>query len=749
MWPWKKKKEVAQEKPQPSDATGGSRISPDSAVTDPGNDLLGHAHFAKALATSISKMSPVEGLVMALHGPWGSGKTTILNLVEYYLKQESEATRLIIIKFTPWWFSGQQDLTQRFFDQLAGHLKEDNHVSSETLDHLSEFMEAISDLPVDIPILSKVLRSGGKIVRALTEARQKDLTKLKKRLENALQKLGRKIIVFIDDIDRLTVDELRQMFGLVKAVANFPNTIYLLAFDRDVALKALEPLQNVQKGKDYLEKIIQVSWDIPPPEDYMLPTILLQYINLAAEGTPADLLDQNDFWNMFALLRNFLRTPRDCNRIGNALLAAYPSVRGEVNFPDFLAMEVVRLCLPGLHELIRLNPDRFAGIVSKSSLQSQSKELQEFHDRWLNDSAVIPPDLKDVAQNVMSRLFPKLQGVWSNYQYGPDFLARWQRECRASSPEILPTYFRLAVPLRSISRQRMKAIIEKCSDLDSLGGELSALAQEMMPDGRTGIAVFLERAQNLADQLNLEGSDLINLLVAILNDKFVGIADASPAIGLRIDNSWRIIWLVTALLQRFGAEERASYLKSAIVKASGLSAVVSLVATLEGEHDPKARLNAIRETVLPENSCKELTAIAADRIARAAQDGLLAKTPRLGRVLWVWKQWKAEDAKTWVNQFVAKDEGLLRLIDASTGEGQQSSLQDPIAQTFLHVDVPGLSEWIDLPTFRDRFEALPSSGEITEKQRFALIQILKYLESAKPTIPMSEMPSSSSANPSS
>ena len=239
---------MKQETSQLSNATGENRISPDSPVIDPGKDLLGHAPFAKALATGISKMSPAEGLVIALHGPWGSGKTTILNFIEHYLQQESEATRPIIIKFAPWWFSGQHDLTQRFFDQLAGHLKEDDRVSRETLDRLSEFMEAISDLPIDIPILSELLRSGGKILRALTEARQKDLTKLKERLEDGLKKLGRKIIVVIDDIDRLTTDEIRQMFGVVKAVANFPNTIYLLAFDRDVAVKALEPLQDVRKG---------------------------------------------------------------------------------------------------------------------------------------------------------------------------------------------------------------------------------------------------------------------------------------------------------------------------------------------------------------------------------------------------------------------------------------------------------------------------------------------------------------------
>ena len=404
-------------------------------------------------------MSPLEGLVIALHGPWGSGKTTILNFVEQYLEQESETTRPIIVKFAPWWFSGQHDLTERFFDQLAGHLKEDDRVSRETLQRIAEFTEAVSELPIDIPIASKLLRSGGKILRAVTEARQKNLTKLKERLENSLRKLSRKIVIVIDDIDRLTADEIRQMFGVVKAVANFPNTIYLLAFDRDVAVKALEPLQNVQKGKEYLEKIIQVSWEIPPPEDYMLPAIL-QHINVAAEGTPTDLLDQHDFLNMFAALQNLVRTPRDCGRIGNALLTTYPSVKGEVNFTDFVAIEVLRACVPGLHELIRTNPERFAGVVRESSSPSSKKELREFHDRWLNDPAVTPKDFGEALRDVMTRLFPKLQSVWGNHVYGSDFLGVWQRECRAASAEILPTYFRLAVPSRSISRQRTKMILE-------------------------------------------------------------------------------------------------------------------------------------------------------------------------------------------------------------------------------------------------------------------------------------------------
>lgn len=687
------------------------------------------------LATSITKMSPREGFVMALYGSWGSGKTTVLNFVEHYLNEESEATKPIIIKFAPWWFSGQQDLTQRYFDQLAGHLKEDNRVSSATLDRLSEFADAISEFPIDIPVLTKVLRSGGKILRALKNARQKDLTKLRAQLEDALRKLARKIVVVVDDIDRLTADEIRQMFGVVKAVASFPNTIYLLAFDREVVVKALEPMQDLRKGKEYLEKIVQVGWDLPEPEDYMLPTMLWRFVNLAAEGTPDDLLDQNDLLNMFALVRGLLKTPRDCERIGNALLTTYPSVKGEVNFTDFMAMQVLSVCVPRLYNLFRTDPDSFAGIVQSSLDPNWKKDLKAFHDRWLENLTIIPSELREPVRDVAMRLFPKLQAVWTNYQYGSDFLATWQRECRAASPEILPTYFRFAILSTSFSRERTKLVLETSGDSAGLDRELNKLTREKLPDGRTALSVFLERATNLTPYVRLGGNQRLNLLTAVLNDDFIEIADRSMKIGfgLSIDNTWRIRWLVFALLKPLEPEERAGYLKSAVVNASGLSATVDLVAILDGEHDPQTRAKSMTEPLLTKQRCKELTEIGAGRIARAAQDGLLARAPLFGRVLWIWKQWKPQQAETWVKKFVENDEGLLKLIETSTGEVLHSS-QDSVAQSFLTTDVKGLSEWIDLLSLRARLESLQSAN-LSEKQRFAIGKILKFLDAPNPTEP--------------
>ena len=66
------------------------RFSADQALHDPGEDALGYAPFAEQLARSITKMAPTEGLVLAIYGAWGSGKTTVLNFVRYYLSNYPE-----------------------------------------------------------------------------------------------------------------------------------------------------------------------------------------------------------------------------------------------------------------------------------------------------------------------------------------------------------------------------------------------------------------------------------------------------------------------------------------------------------------------------------------------------------------------------------------------------------------------------------------------------------------------------------
>ncbi|MCC5663877.1 KAP family NTPase [Nostoc sp. CHAB 5784] len=123
-------------------------ISADSSLVDPEKDLLGHANFAKYLADSICKMTFPEGFVIAVYGSWNSGKSTLLNFVVHYLQQKPEEEKPIIVPFNPWLFSGHENITRRFFDQLKNVLSQESSVPKSLRERVADFAAIISDIPL-------------------------------------------------------------------------------------------------------------------------------------------------------------------------------------------------------------------------------------------------------------------------------------------------------------------------------------------------------------------------------------------------------------------------------------------------------------------------------------------------------------------------------------------------------------------------------------------------------------------------
>lgn len=92
-------------------------------------------------------------------------------------------------------------------------------------------------------------------------------------LEEALKEIDFQILVVIDDVDRLPNDQIRLIFQLVNSVAGFPHMVYLLSYDKDIVARALDDVQG-RRGAEYLEKIIQVPFDMPPINKYRVRSIL-------------------------------------------------------------------------------------------------------------------------------------------------------------------------------------------------------------------------------------------------------------------------------------------------------------------------------------------------------------------------------------------------------------------------------------------------------------------------------------------
>lgn len=94
----------------------------DKPLSRPEEDLLGHSNFAKTIAKGILEMTPPEGLVISINGDWGSGKTSVLNLIEYYVQEFPAEANPIVIRFNPWWFPGYESLCHNFFSLLESNL---------------------------------------------------------------------------------------------------------------------------------------------------------------------------------------------------------------------------------------------------------------------------------------------------------------------------------------------------------------------------------------------------------------------------------------------------------------------------------------------------------------------------------------------------------------------------------------------------------------------------------------------------
>lgn len=90
----------------------------DRPITAPESDLYRLNPFAQALAESIRKMASPEGTVLALNGPWGSGKSSTVNLIKHHLDPAVKGEELVILDFKPWWFKGDDALALAFFREL-------------------------------------------------------------------------------------------------------------------------------------------------------------------------------------------------------------------------------------------------------------------------------------------------------------------------------------------------------------------------------------------------------------------------------------------------------------------------------------------------------------------------------------------------------------------------------------------------------------------------------------------------------
>jgi predicted KAP-like P-loop ATPase len=639
-----------------------------------------------------------------------------LNFIRFYVAQIEQENRPTVITYNPWWFSTDEDIARSFIDQLKTQLKKDwkdrGQKFAQKVEPLGDIADVLGDL--EIPIASPISKAIGKAIKSASSY-EANIPEIKEKVRILLKASELRIIVIVDDIDRLMPDQIRQVFRVIKSLADFPNVVYLLAFDKDVVTKALQ-IQEGVSGESYLEKIIQVPVDLPIPEQGAVHNMLLAGLQEIVGTGPEGVFDQRHWSNVFYSLKNFFKTPREVVRLLNALSITYQSVKNEVSPEDFIAIETLRLFHPELYEVIRWNSDMFSGISNKAWGWNSYEDKNEkaFHERWLSK---FPESQKELIKQFLQALFPKLSSVWGNTIYSAEYLKTWRKHLRISSPNHFTTYFRLTTSPDQLTNQEIQLLLAAAKDESTFFSNLKELIETSLEKTRA----FINRLLDYVDH-DLTSSQAVVIARSLfyLGDSLVKVDEKISKSDFVIGLDWTIQNFVQKALMRNDSDTRFKLLNEFFTEGSLLT-ICGVLIDIEQQHSRFGEKQVTEENdraTTPEQ-LKKLEGLVLSRINNAIENKEFWDTPNLLVVLDVWKELTSpETVQLWLDKELDDDAHLLAYLWACKSKIEVSG--GPVEYS---VSTHGLKKHLDAPKYLERIKNIYFDPNTPEQHK----QLLKRL----------------------
>jgi predicted KAP-like P-loop ATPase len=597
---------------------------------------------------------------------------------------------------------------------------------------LAELAEAISDIPEPTGLLKPATRLSSILLKRA--AKDKEIYKLREEIKKSLKKQNKRILVVIDDIDRLEPEEINSMFRVIKAVSDFPKTTYLLAFDKDIIVKALGSIQKISDskyGEEYLEKIVQVPIYLPSVDKIAVRKFFLYQIDHIFSNTSKKLFDQTDWYNIYLDgIDHFLNTMRDVKRLINAIKVSYPFVKDEVNPVDFIAIKTIEIFASDVYQLIRFNSDMFAG---HSFEPSELRNVIPFYEKWIKE---IPENNREVIKRLLIRIFPKFGTAFGGNHYGPEWEAEWRKKLRICSPDIFPIYFRLAVPEGEISNIEIQSILALTKNRESFKNKLLELSKQHRYDGSTRLSAFLERMVDYVEEI--PKGDIPEILQAFfeVGDKLLLPEDEKVGLFSH-GNDIRISRIILRLLKRYETQnERFKLLKKTFSKGRAVSTIV-IITTILGQQHGKygGEPESLETPIIDKSHLEELEKVALYKIKQTINE--LINTPMLITILHRWDDWEGEKpVREWVKQAIKSDEGLVKFLTNFLSKEYRQTITDQVPKIDWRFNLESLNLFLNSSEIinRCRYILNLSPNWLEEKSKIALKLLLdSYTKEQKRT----------------
>lgn len=349
----------------------------DRAIRHNNEDRYGFTYIATELARAIQGIGREGSAVIGIEGAWGTGKTSLLNLLRTALKEQQD-TRTFVLTISPWLDGSDTPLVASLLLPVAAIIAEEEErrlsakertalrrkkALTSTAQTLMDYTRATARnlAPVaQIAALIPGVPNGSGALNAVANShwlkeKEKTTAGMRDEIARKIEELDLSFIVLLDDLDRLEPAQAVEVIRLVKSVADFPRFRYLLCYDKEVLSQAISQGLGVKDGSLYLQKIIQIAFALPRPESFALrqqfhdaAIELYQTVNdfPPEKGMLADLTTVANIYGAT------LKTPREVQTVLNALRFRYAGIQDYVYFPDLCFLQLLRTTNPGLYDWV-------------------------------------------------------------------------------------------------------------------------------------------------------------------------------------------------------------------------------------------------------------------------------------------------------------------------------------------------------------------------------------------------------------
>lgn len=347
-------------------------------------DLLRRDMIVNRLHQCVTQSKGEDTYVVGLEGEWGSGKSTVINLLKKKLSEENEKENFITVDFDPWCFGSEEAMLSAMYDILVDG-------TGATIEPwiYKKYIKELSKIAIDASKNGSLLKS---LFKNTKTPIVKDYQKVKDTIALWIKNGGKRVVFIIDNLDRTNSSNIILLIKLIGTAFKIPGVTYILAYDRERLNEILKKNEDI--NPKYIEKIIQQEIKMPSISEEIKRELIAACIgNVIQEyGIAAETLtDYSDVYNFICKKTDNLRSFK---RLINSAFSATFSIAGNINKVELLFMECIRYYNSDLYELIRRNKRFFICCdrthdweypIDQIDLSSLKEDGQVFFDQNFGD----------------------------------------------------------------------------------------------------------------------------------------------------------------------------------------------------------------------------------------------------------------------------------------------------------------------------------------------------------------------------